>query len=58
MLFDIDTLVFTFIRAVVIQSDRRFLGLGTHLFVKVLRPGESEGNFSVFESSCHLLLPV
>jgi len=28
------------------------LGLGTHLFVKVPRPGENEGNFSVFESSC------
>jgi len=32
--------------------------LGTHLFVKVPRPGNSEGTFSVFESSCHLLLPV
>jgi len=29
-----------------------------HLFVKVPRPGDSEGAFSVFESSCHLLLPV
>jgi len=28
------------------------LGLGTHLFVKVPRPGDSEGTFSVFESSC------
>jgi len=34
------------------------LGLGTHLFVKVLRPGDSEGTFSAIESSCHLLLPV
>jgi len=34
------------------------LGLGTHLFVKVPRPGDSKGTFSVFESSCHLLLPV
>jgi len=34
------------------------LGLGTHLFVKVPRPGDSEVTFSVFESSCHLLLPV
>jgi len=34
------------------------LSLGTHLFVKVLRPGDSKGTFSVFESSCHLLLPV
>jgi len=32
------------------------LGLGTHLFVKVPRPGDSEVTFSVFESSCHLLL--
>jgi len=34
------------------------LGLGTHLFIKVPRPGDSEGAFSVFESSYHLLLPV
>jgi len=27
-----------------------------HLFVKVPRPGDSEGTFSVFESSCQLLL--
>jgi len=33
-------------------------GLGTHLFVKVPLPRDSEGTFSVFESSCHLLLPV
>jgi len=26
------------------------LGLGTHLFVKVPRPGDSEVTFSVFES--------
>jgi len=32
--------------------------LGTHLFVKVPRPGDSEGTPAVFESSCHLLLPV
>jgi len=32
--------------------------LGTHLFVKLPRPGDSEGIFSVFESSWHLLLPV
>jgi len=32
--------------------------LGTHLYVKVPRPGNSEGTFLVFESSCHLLLPV
>jgi len=29
-----------------------------HLFVKVLRPGDSEVTFSVFELSCHLLLSV
>jgi len=34
------------------------IGLGTHLFIKVLRPGDRERTFSVFESSCHLLLPV
>jgi len=35
------------------------LGLGTHLFVKVPQPGDSEGTgtFLVTESSCHLLLP-
>jgi len=31
---------------------------GTHLFVKVPRPGDSDVTFSVFELSCHLLLPV
>jgi len=30
------------------------VGLGTHLFVKVSRPRDSEVTFSVFESSCHL----
>jgi len=34
------------------------LGLGTYLFVKVPRPGDSKGIFLVFESSCHLLLTV
>jgi len=34
------------------------LGLGTYLFVKVHRPGDSKATFSVFESSCRLLLPV
>jgi len=33
-------------------------GLGTHLFVKLPRPWDSKGTFSVFESSCLLLLPV
>jgi len=32
--------------------------LGTRLFVKVPREGDSEGTFSVFETSCHLSLPV
>jgi len=38
----------------------KLLGLGTHNFVKVPRPRDSEGQgpFSVFESSCHLLLPI
>jgi len=35
-----------------------YLGLGTHLFVKVPLPGDSEETFSVFEWSCHLLPPV
>jgi len=34
------------------------LGLGTHLFVKVPQPGDSEVTFAVFELSCYLLLPV
>jgi len=34
------------------------LGLGIHLFVKVPQPGDSEVIFAVFESSCHLFLPV
>jgi len=34
------------------------LGLGTHLFVKIPRPEDSEVTFLVFDSSCHLLLPV
>jgi len=36
----------------------KFLSLGPHLFLKVLRPGDSEVTFSVFKSSCPLLLPV
>jgi len=39
-------------------SPKYVTSLGTHLFVEVLRPGDSEVTFSVFESSCHLLLPV
>jgi len=34
------------------------LDLGPHLFVKVLRPEDSEVTFSIFESSCQLLLSV
>jgi len=34
------------------------VGLGTDLFVMVPRPGDSEVTFSVFKSSCRLLLPV
>jgi len=34
------------------------LGLGTHLFAKVPWPRDNEGTFSVFESSCRLLLLV
>jgi len=34
----------------------RYFGLGTHLFVKVPQPGDSEGTVLVFESSYHLLL--
>jgi len=29
-----------------------------HLFVKVPQSADSEGTFPVFESSCHLLLPL
>jgi len=29
-----------------------------HLFVKVPQPGNSEEALSVFELSCHLLLPI
>jgi len=34
------------------------LSLAIHLFVKVPRPGFSEGTYSVFELTCHLLLLV
>jgi len=34
------------------------IGIGTHLFVKAPRPGDSEVTFWVFELSCHLLLPA
>jgi len=39
-------------------SKYRFLGLSTHLFVKVSQRGDSEMTFSVFESSYHLLLSI
>jgi len=32
-----------------------FLGLGTHLFVKIPRPGDSEVTFSVFQSIFNFL---
>jgi len=41
------------------HADRQSIkGLGTRLFVKVLRSGDSEVTLAVFESSCHLLLTV
>jgi len=43
---------------VTVRNKIKDLSLGTHLFVKVLRPGDSYGTFSVIESSCHLLIPV
>jgi len=30
----------------------------SHLFVKIPKPGDSDVTFLLFESSCHLLLPV
>jgi len=41
----------------VISNEFTVVGLGTHLFINVPRPGDSE-TFSYFESSCHLLLPI
>jgi len=40
------------------ETTKIFVGLGTHLFVKVPQPGDSEVTFLVIESSCHLILPV
>jgi len=37
---------------------RHWIDLCTHLFVKVSQPGDSKVTFSIFESSCHVLLPV
>jgi len=46
-------------RKIILQySSPNLIGLGNHLFLKVPRPGDSEVTFSVFESSCYLLLPV
>jgi len=39
------------------RPTKYYPSLGTHLFVKVPRPGDSEVTFSVFESSRHHLLP-
>jgi len=55
MNFDVTYLMMEQTRHLIV---RICLGLGTHLFVKVLRPEDSEEAYSVFESSCHLLLPV
>jgi len=41
-----------------INNETVGLGIGTHLFVKVPRPGYSEGTFSILESSSHLLLSI
>jgi len=41
----------------VVDANHKVHYLGTHLFVKVPRPGDSIVTFSVFKSSCHLLLP-
>jgi len=46
----------SFLKLILYQSFQNHrLGLGTHLFVKVHRPGDSKETFSVFESSYHLL---
>jgi len=51
-------LCFAFYAGPQLENITRWLGLGTHLFVKASRPVDSEVTFSVFESSCHLLQPV
>jgi len=52
--------IYYLLKSIIKHSFKRYtnLGLGTHLFVKVPRPGDSEVTFEVFESRCHLLLPV
>jgi len=57
------TLLYNGFRALAVHNGYEGLAndmvsLGTHLFVKVSRPGDSELTFAVFESSCHLLLLV
>jgi len=43
----------------VLRKSSSDLDLGIHLYVKVPRLGDSDGTFlRVFESSCHLLLPI
>jgi len=37
--------------ALLINQHSNLIGLGAHLFVKVPRPGDSEGTFSVLKSS-------
>jgi len=39
-----------------LQEESRDI-LGTYLFIKVPRPGDSEGTFSVFESSYQSAFP-
>jgi len=53
-------LVLTLARSIHITGGQRIfvVGLGTHLFAMVPRPGDSEVTFSVFESSYDILLPV
>jgi len=45
-------------RHMIFERSLIWWSLDTHLFVKVPRPGDSEGTFTVIESSCYLLLPV
>jgi len=39
-----------FMKIFVTRYNVQLLGLGTHLFVKIPRPGDSEGTFSILES--------
>jgi len=57
---------FTLKNNVILQNSLKILGWNNYiflqfffrLFAKLPRPGDSERTFSVFESSCHLLLSV